>query len=414
MNLRNEEITVLRTLAQEYMEVASLPAQKEKMELWKAFNRHDSARPMVLIDQLPWHELNCDGSLTCIAEDPFLKKIEFTLRTTLFQWRHFPADMVVEPFLTIPYSVKNSGWGIGCLENTVVTDANNPIVSHSYKNQLETEEDLEKIKDMEITVDKRESAEWLEAAEYLFDGILPIRQAGAPFFHLGIWDALSERMGVENIYFDLLDRPEFIHQIMEKMTHSLLAGIRQMNELGLIDTSANTCHCSIIYNEEQLPDFGAGQGADSHHAWGFGMAQLFSAVSPEVTAEFEIPYLTRLAKEYQMLYYGCCERLDDRLELIQQIPNIKKISCSPWSDRENFAQILRKDIIMSNKPSPSYLAAGTVNYDEISADLRRTCHAARKNNIALELILKDVSTVRQQPARLTEWANLAMKIAKSF
>ena len=42
MNLRKEEITALRTLAQEYMEIASLPVQKEKMELWKAFNRHDN------------------------------------------------------------------------------------------------------------------------------------------------------------------------------------------------------------------------------------------------------------------------------------------------------------------------------------------------------------------------------------
>lgn len=414
MNLRKEEITALRTLAQEYMEIASLPVQKEKMELWKAFNRHDNTRPMVLIDQLPWHELNRDGELDCIAEDPFLRGVEFHLRAAVYKWKHFPVDMVAEPFLTIPYSVRNSGWGIECREDTAVTDEKNAVISHAYKNQLETEEDLDKIRDMEITVDRKESAEWLETVKYLFDGILPVRQAGGAFLRLGIWDALAELMGVENIYFDLMDRPEFIHRILEKMMHSLLAGIRQVNELGLVDTSANTCHCSVIYNDEQLPGFGEGQGNDTHHAWNFGLAQLFSAVSPEVTEEFEVPYISRLSEEYQMLYYGCCERLDDRLDIIQRIPKIRKISCSPWSDRENFARMLRRDIIMSNKPAPSYLSGDSVDYDGIAADLRRTCDAARKNGIALEMILKDISTVRYQPERLTGWAERAMEVVEKY
>ncbi|MGN0316079.1 MAG: hypothetical protein ACI4EG_14990 [Fusicatenibacter sp.] len=414
MNIRKEEVQILRTLAENYMEIATLPVQREKMELWKAFNRHDPVRPMVLIDQLPWNELNQDGELTCLTKDPFLRGIEFQLRSTIYQWKHFPADMVVEPFLTIPFSTQNSGWGLDVEEEVAVTDQTNSVVSHAYKNQLETEEDLEKIKDMEITLNREESAEWLEAASYLFDGILPVRQAGGAFVHLGIWDVLAERMGVENIYFDLLDRPDFIHKIMEKMTHSALAGIHQMNELGLVDTSENHCHCSMIYNEEQLPDFGAGVGSDTHHAWGFGMAQLFTSVSPEMTEEFEVPYISRLAQEYQMIYYGCCDRLDDRIEIVQRIPHVKKLSCSPWSDREAFAEKLRKDIVMSNKPTPAFLAADSLNCGVVKADLERTCRAAKRNGIALEMILKDISTVRYEPQRLTEWERCAMKVAESF
>lgn len=414
MNMKTNELHALRALANQYMEIASLPMQKEKLELWKAFNRHDNTRPMVLIDQLPWSELNDSNELTCVSEDPFLQKIEFSLRSTIYKWKHFPVDMVVEPFLTIPFSTRNSGWGIDVTEDIVITEKGNNVVSHAYKNQLETESDLEKIKDMEITVDHAQSKEWLEAARYIFDGILPVRQAGGAFFHLGIWDVLSERMGVENIYFDLIDRPEFVHKIMEKMTHSALAGIRQINTLGLADTSANLCHCSVIYNDEQLPDFGAGQGQDTHHSWAFGMAQLFTSVSPEITKEFEVPYISRLAQEYQMIYYGCCDRLDDRLEIVQQIPNIKKISCSPWSHRETFAAKLCKDIVMSNKPAPSFLAAESMDLDAVATDLQRTCDAAKKNQLSLEMILKDISTVRHQPQRLSQWAQTAMNIVESY
>ncbi len=414
MNLRKEEVNALRTLANEYMEIASLPMQKEKMELWKAFNRHDNTRPMVLIDQLPWNELNQTGELTCVSQEPFLQKIEFFLRSTIYKWNHFPADMVVEPFLTIPFSTYNTGWGVDVEQEIKVTDKNNSVVSHSYNNQLAEETDLDKIKDMEITLDKQQSKEWLEAAKYLFGGIMPVRQAGGPFVHLGIWDVLSERMGVENIYFDLIDRPEFIHEIMKRMTRSALAGIRQMNELGLVDTSENICHCSVVYNDEQLPGFGAGAGNDTHHAWGFGMAQLFTSVSPDVTEEFEIPYISQLAKEYSMIYYGCCDRLDDRMDIVQKIPNVKKLSCSPWSNREVFAEKLHKDIIMSNKPSPSFLAEETMDDEAITADLTRTCHAARRNGAALEIILKDISTVRYEPGRLTKWADCAMRLVRNY
>lgn len=414
MNITKKEREILRTLANEYMEIASLPVQREKMELWKAFNRHEHTRPMILIDQLPWNELNGDGELTCRTEDPFLRQIEFSLRSTIYKWRHFPVDMVIEPFLTIPFSVKNSGWGIDIEEDVAVTDQNNSVVSHAFKNQLAVEEDIEKIRDIELTLNREESACWREAAEAVFDGILPVRQAGGVFVHLGIWDVLAERMGVENIYYDLVDRPEFLHKIMEKMTHSALAGIRQMNELGLVDTSANLCHCSVVYNDEQLPDFGAGVGSDTHHAWGFGLAQPFTSVSPEVTEEFEVPYISRLAEEYSMLYYGCCDRLDDRLDIVQKIPHVKKISCSPWSEREAFAEKLRKDIVMSNKPTPAFLAWESMNEEAIEADLTRTCEAAAKNGVALEMILKDISTVRYEPERLTRWADCAMRVAKRF
>ena len=333
----------------------------------------------------------------------------------MYKWNHFPVDMVVEPLLTIPFCATNSGSGIHVQEDTIATDITSTVCSHAYKNQLETEEDIEKIQDRTVVLDKEKSVEWLEAAKYVFDGIIPVRQAGgASINHLGIWDSLAMYMGVENIYFDLVDRPEFIHKIMNRMTESYLAGIRQANELGLVDTSESACHCSIVYNDEQLSDFGAGKSNDSHHGWALGMAQLFTAVSPEITAEFEVPYISRLAEQFQMIYYGCCDRLDDRLDIVSKIPNVKKISCSPWSDREVFAEKLRKDIIMSNKPTPTYLAGDSMNLDLIAADLRKTCSVAKTNGVSVEMILKDITTVKYQPHRLTEWANCAMKVVENF
>ncbi len=73
----------------------------------------------------------------------------------------------------------------------------------------------------------------------------------------------------------------------------------------------------------------------SQSVWTFGMAQLFTSVSRSVTEEFEVPYISRIASYFGNVYYGCCERLSDRIDLLTKISNVRKISCSPWSDADN-------------------------------------------------------------------------------
>lgn len=414
MNVTAFERETLRTLAHQYMEIATLPIQRTKMEMWKNFNAVGNNRPMVTIDQIPWHELNYDGSLDVVCTEPLLRSIEGNMRRTLYRWKHFPVDMVVEPFLIIPNCARNTGYGIAIEEEIVRTDQANGVVSHAFKNQLETDEDLDKIKDMVITVDREKSAEWKTTISEIFEGIIPVIQAGGVGVRLQIWDVLAELMGVENIYFDLIDRPEFIHEIMERMTHSVLEGIRQANELELINDHENSCHCAYIYTNELLSDFGAGLGANTKNAWGCSMAQLFTSASPETTKEFEIDYMSKITAMYGMFYYGCCERLDDRLDIVQKLPNVKKISCSPWSNPENFAANLDPKIILSNKPTPATLVTPSLDLDEIGKHITNISEIGRRNKINVEFLLKDISTVNYQPERITQWANTVMKVVEKY
>lgn len=410
MSITTNDREILRELGRRFAEVASLPVHAEKRDLWKALNRSAMRRPMVVIDQLPWNELNTDGELDCFVADRFWRGIESSLRQTLYKWEHFPVDMVIEPFITIPKAIFNSGYGPVTLETTLPSDERNAVVSHRYVNQLREPEDIEKIHDMRIVHNDEESRRRMEEAAEIFEGIIPVRQSGGMQFHLGIWDTLSTLMGVETIYFDLLDRPEFILAILERMTQSLLAGIRQVNEQAISDDAANVCHCSYIYTDELLPDFGAGRGSVTGNSWAFGLAQLFTSVSPAVTEEFEIPYISRLAEHFGGIYYGCCDRLDDRLDAVKRIPNVKKVSCSPWSNRDAFAERIGNTLIMSAKPTPAVLAETVFDTSIAHKDLEHTVNAATRNGVNLELILKDISTVKYEPARLTAWAELAMSV----
>ena len=55
---------ILRALASELAEVAALPVHAEKAELWRQLNDLESSRPMVWINEIPWHEMGGDGELT--------------------------------------------------------------------------------------------------------------------------------------------------------------------------------------------------------------------------------------------------------------------------------------------------------------------------------------------------------------
>lgn len=409
MDFSAKDREILRRLASRYMEIASLSVQNEKKELWKALNRGKPVRPMIAIDQLPLNELNTGGELDCRCEDMFCRMLEAPLRLAVYKWEHFPADMVLEPFITVPKKISCSGYAIGADETTLATDKTNGVVSHRYNNLIKTFDDIEKIKDVRYKHDEVLSRLWLDTASALLEGIAPVRQSGGVQFHLGVWDTLSTLMGVDNIYYDILDRPDFIHAVMERITCALLNGIGEADALGICDDTANTCHCSYSYTDELLPDFGAGKGPRARNAWAFGMAQLFTSVSPAVTGEFEIPYISRMAERFGMIYYGCCDRLDDRLDLVKKIPHLKKVSCSPWSDREKFAESIGPGLVMSVKPNPAFLAMDTFEPDAVKKDLEATLAAAKRNNVCVEFILKDISTVRYEPQRLTQWSEIALR-----
>lgn len=410
MPFTSNDKQVLRHLAAQYMEIAQLPKQQETVRLWKALNRGKMERPMVAMDQLPWHELNGSGELTCQVSDPTWRKVERTLRETIYRWKHFPVDMVVEPFITIPKAISDTGYGISILQETAETDATNDIRAQHYESQIQEMGDELKIKDAVVTHDEATSKLWLQEAEDIFEGVAPVRQCAGFQHHLGVWDFLTQIMGAEEVYYNFIDQPELLHAAMERLTQSKIAAIEQGNALGLHNDIINTCHCSYTYTDDLLPEPGQGKGPYSKNSWAFGLAQVFTAVSPEQYAEFEIPYIQRMASYFGAVYYGCCERLDDRLEYVKQIPNVRKVSCSPWSNREKFAENIGTELVMSNKPTPALVATDSFDPAAVRADLQRTYDAAKENGVNLEFILKDVSTVRYDPSRLEQWAEIAMDV----
>ena len=417
MSNYQKEKETLRELAKQVAEISGLPIQEKTFKAWKGLNGLKPERPMFMIDQLPWGELNRDGEMNLECEDWLMRHFEWQLREILYRWRHIQDDRVVLNTIRTPRAVSNTGFGMHISEETIPGKPGTAANSHDYKDILQTEEDIEKIQTPKISEDKNASKQWLETAKDIFGGILTVIPGGVNAEYGHIWDVISTWHGVEECMYDILDRPEFIHKILNKMFGLYLYQLGEYEKLGLIDAGAPIIHCTGAYTDE-LPGFNGESDEElekfrysAKNAWTMGAAQLFSMVSPEVHDEFEIAYHMKWYERFGLGYYGCCEPLDLKIGVIAKLPNVRKISMSPWVDMNRGAEAMAGRFVFSRKPNPAFLSSDTAWIPElVRKDLADACEIAGKYGNPCELILKDVSTTGNKPERLWEWAKIAAEV----
>jgi len=402
---------IIRRLAAEVAEIAALPVQEEKREMWRRLNGLRPVRPMVTIDQVCWNEMNVDDELTLTCEDAECRGYEDQLRRTLYQWRHFPVDMVVEPFMRVPKAVSHSTFGIEVQQQIAVGDPTNGVVGHSYTNQFVTDADLDKIQMPVVTHDAAETARRLEVAHALFDGTLEIFEQGYDPY-LSVWDPISMYMSVEEALYTIIDRPEYMHELARRLVNAHMTILDQVEDQGLLCHHQSLVHCTGAYTDElPAPGFDPAKPR-TQDIWMFGLAQMFSTVSPEMFEEFEIDPCMPLFTRFGLVYYGCCDPLDRKMAQVRKIPNVRKISMSPWADEERGAAEIGTKYVFSRKPNPAFLAWPVFDEVAVREHLQATADTCARHGCPLELILKDVSTVSYEPQRLWRWAEIAMEVAE--
>jgi len=407
-----EELKVLRKLAREYYEQALSPVNAERMVLHRAINDLEMIRPIVLIDEIPWHELNFDGSLTLQCTDPLFRNVEDFFRRNLFQWKYFPGDMILQPFVPVNKVIHSTGIGLEIQEVTLDTASNGGgIVSHEYIDQLATPEDVEKIKLPEITYDKEETMRrYTKLAEAIGD-IIPVKIVGVSSY-FAPWDEIAMYRGVNNLLFDLIDEPEHTHNIVSKIFACHEHRLNQYEEMDLFEFNPYHIHCTAAFCTDLEKSFDGGK-VTRKNLWGRGMAQIFSSVGKDMHEEFDIDYMKKIMEPFGVTYYGCCEPLDRKMDIVEKIPHLRKVSITPWADVDVAAEAIGKKYVLSNKPNP---AAVTVPLDEdaLRKELGKNLAAAKRNDCSIELVLKDISSAGKDLRNMVRWEQIAMELVKSY
>jgi hypothetical protein len=214
---------------------------------------------------------------------------------------------------------------------------------------------------------------------------------------------------------DLVLRPQMVNEAVAKCAESMNRGLDQMERLNLL---ALGCDNSRVGSggygyTTQLPgkDFDPDRVRPVDN-WGCSNAQIFSEVSPEMHWEFAVKHDIPWLQRWGMNYYGCCEPLDLKMDVLRRIPRLRKISMSFRINLDRAVEKVGGDFVFSYKPNPAFVAEDRWRPAEARAEMREVLEKGRGCHI--ELIMKDISTVRYQPQRLWEWQRIAMELAEEF
>lgn len=409
-----DDAKILRKLAWDYLEIASSDRNAENLMLHKAVNDLRQVRPVVLIDELPWCEMNIDDELTVQCNDLYLREIEWYMRKIIYKRRHMPADMVVPPFIPIAKVIRSSGIGITVEEETLVTDKNNNIKSHRFIDILQTEEDLQKLHNPTITYDREETLRRYNLVGEIIGDILPVKLSGMGAFYVTTWDEIATYRGVTNLLIDLADRPEFMHRIVQKMTDIKLSELEQYEALDLFSFNPYGLHCTTSYTDDLPGKCFNGEKLTRKNIWGRGAAQIFASVSKAMHDEFDIQYMIKTIGQCGLAYYGCCEPLDKKIDIVEKIPNLRKISITPWADVNIAAEAIGRKYVLSSKPNPSSVAEKTLDKKNLKAEIGTILNACRRNNCSCDIVLKDISSCCRRPENIFEWEQIVMDMVRNY
>lgn len=397
---------IIRELAKQYMEYAASEKQRKARQRMRDTNDLKIVRPPVLIDEIPWYQMDIDGELKCLCEDPRAREVEGHLRRHLYLCKYFSSDVIMDSCYKVPFTLNSTGNGWDIQEDIARTDEENNIVSHHYKDMLATEEDLEKFHMPEFSLDREKDERRVDYLSDLLGDAMPVKLSGHSYVYFMPWDQIMMLRGMEPVIFDFYDRPEHLHAIMEKLCAQLQAHMDFVEQNAFVDNDPGWLHCT--------PGYVSGLAENGWKAtWFRGAAQGFSTVSPQMHEEFELAYVRPIAERFAYTYYGCCEPLDNKMEILRSISNLRKVGVSPWANVEKMGEQLRGDYVYSRKPNPAYVASRT-DPEVIRREIEETVKVCLKYGCPLDITLKDISTVSHRPENLILWSKTVSDVLDRY
>ncbi|MFP4382396.1 MAG: hypothetical protein ACLFUS_17980 [Candidatus Sumerlaeia bacterium] len=405
LNVNKKDREILRELAKRVAEIAALPEMEARKKLWTEHNSLRSKKPIIFISpEGSWGELITHGDMQC-EDDEVRRQLEWPLRQKIYYYEHFVDDFVIESRTPVGKAIWNTGWGL--TEQWKPTSQTKG--ARGFDPVITSRDDLTKLKHPEVVYDAEESQKRLAFHQELYGDILDVVPQGVKQISFHLMAQYTKLRGLEQVMMDMVTEPEWLHEAMAFLTEGHQKILRQYEEMNLLELNNDNMYHNSGGNgwTDELPpdDF------DPNHVrlkdmWGSAEAQELAQVGPAMHREFSLDYEKQLLQHFGLNGYGCCEDLSQKMPDVLTIPNIRRISISPFASVEKCAEQLQGNYIFSWKPHPSHLV-GHFDEDAIRKYIRHTIDVCEKNGCVLEMILKDTHTCENHPERFDRWTQIA-------
>ena len=394
----SKDVQIIRALAEQYAEAAADTQYAELRQLWRDHNSLKPTRPLFCL-RPDGGEGEVPEVMHRECEDDSLYPLEHQLRFGL--WRHaYPDDFVIEPWLGVRAVHTHHGWGL---------DGDRVQEGYSFKitdYPLKSLDDVEKMIPPRHVIDEAATAERYERVCEIIGDILPVDLDRSPCYN--VWSAdlssdLGALRGIENFMLDMVDEPEKLHRLLTFMRDGILAVHQQAADAGDWGLSASNT-LTMAYGGDLPAPAANVRGVNRKDLWWFTPSQEFTLVSPAMHEEFLLQYQLPIMEQFGLIAYGCCEDLTNKIDMLRKIPNLRRIGVAPAADLARCVEQIGTGYSISWRPNPAEMVC--VGFDE--GRVRRIIGDGIKAaaGTRFSIVLKDVSTIENDPSRVTRWAEI--------
>jgi hypothetical protein len=374
----------LHNLAYRWRELAESPLMEERRKAWTALHDLCPIRPVCFFDTDALPNFIDAGELHCDTDET--RSIEANLLRGIKHAEELSDDFMLEPFLPFYFTIESAPEDYG----TGLSYKRNPKTHAVITNHPVREpDDIHKLAKRLFTYPK-ENEKRMERLQQMIGKHLPVIKTQPHWDKPYISKYVFDLVGMDNIYFWAYDNPEAIIKLAEYMADDYLGRFEYMESLGLLsdNVSAVVGAGSFGYttalrkeNPTAMPNL-----------WAAMESQETESLSPDMLEALFLPAMGKVAKRFGLVYYGCCERLHDRMgHVLRHIPRIRAVSVSPWSDVDRMAEALGDTMVFSRKLNPVHVYNG-LDWESIKADMEHVLKAVPAGTV--EFIYRDVYGIK--------------------
>lgn len=397
---------ILRELAKKQLEFHHKEENLKRVQEWYRHNDLQGERPMIHLEAWTFQQEYMPGRLRCQGE--FAKQVEQQIYENFQNQELFDDDRVTPDYFQTDISTWFTLFGIPVeVEHTTKEES----IGHHFVSALgDLEEDYGKLKPSVSGVDMENSGKRFRVIEDAIGDILPVR-IGMNCLCSVPTQMLVHIMSMEQMMFNMYDYPELFKTMMDRIADDTLDYYRMLEENGLILPTVSyegVGNGTFAFNTE-LPGYEEAKKRPlmTKDVWGFMDSQETAPISPEMFEEFIFPCYEKIAGQYGLLSYGCCEPVHMIWDnCLSKLKNLRKVSISPWCDERFMGERLAgSGVIYFRKPSPNFLGVGeNLDEDAVRVHIDATLEAAK--GCRLEIAQRDVYTINRDISKARRYVQI--------
>ncbi len=399
---RDREIVL--ELARKVVEIAKSDEYEARRRRWRDVNglRKPDRFPVYCRPVGAWAELIQQDSLMC--KDPFCRNIEYNLRMRLIK-DEIGDDDPLEPYWSVSTVFDQHTphtWGVPI--NYI--SSNTPGGAYRYDPPLKTETDFDKLKLPEYTYNEEKTKNAMTKMQEFFRDVMEVRLSCGIPLHPGLANYASSLRGLDQLMYDMVDRPDLVHRLMGHLQKGILKAMKEYEDSGML-TLNNT---GAMYCSDPPRDDAELGNIRLKDLWGQTESQEFQEVSPAMWEEFLLSYQIPILSKFWLVSYGCCENLTKKINGVLKIPNLRIFVSSAWTDLKKVVEAVgdRYTIMWRQK-------ATDVVFGDLDS-IRRHLEEGMKilKGCYVQIVLRELQTLNGNNQRLKEWASIAKEITAKY